>query len=147
MQRIWLLTIILFSNTLFGQGNLLLSSAMWSGNSGAMNLTLSSPAGSQPAVIQWTLTYSPQDILSMNAVAAGSAVAAGKAIHCSAGAGTYTCLLAGLNSALIQNGVVAVVNLSVAAGMAGTSVGLINTGGATWDGLYLRLTGTGGAFA
>src|SRR5207244_3091282 len=108
MRRIWPLTIILFSpNTLFGQSNLVMSSSIWSGSSAAMNLTLSSPAGSQPAGIQWTLTYSPRDILSINAVAAGSAVAAGKAIHCSAGAGTYTCDLAGLNSALIQNGVVA----------------------------------------
>ena len=146
--RIWSLTIVFLSpSTLFGQGILSLSSGISSGSSAAVNLTLSSPAGSQPAGIQWTLTYSPRDILSIDAVAAGGAVAAGKAIQCSAGAGIYTCLLVGQNSNLIQNGLVAVVNLTLAAGGADTAIGLIKTAGATRDGLHLGLTGTGGNFA
>ena len=62
---------------LFAQNSLVLSSG-----GSALNLTLTSRGGVQPAAIQWTLTYSSNELLSIKAVVAGSAAAAGKTINC-----------------------------------------------------------------
>ena len=144
-QGVGLLTYSLISSSaLFGQGALVLSSGTTSAGTVALNLTLTSPAGSEPAGIQGALTYSATDVVSINAVAAGTAVTAGKSIYCSSSSGTYRCLLAGLNSSLIQNGVVAVVTVTIAAGVASTTIGVTNTLGATLDGHALSISGTGG---
>src|ERR1019366_8554639 len=142
-QRVGLLTFVLTSTgALFGQGTLVLSSGTAVGGTVALDLTLTSPTGSEPAGIQWDLTYSATDVVSINAVAAGTAVSAGKWISCSPG--THRCLLAGLNSSLIQNGVVAVVTVTLATGVASTTIGVANTLGATLDGHALSVSGTGG---
>src|ERR1019366_98249 len=144
-QRVGLLTFVLTSSSaLFGQGALVLSSGTTAGGTVALDLTLTSPTGSKPAGIQWDLTYSATDVVSINAVAAGTAVTAGKSINCSSSSGTYRCLLAGLNSSLIQNGVVAEVTVTIAAGVASTTIGVANTLGATLDGHALYVSGTGG---
>src|ERR1700687_4734917 len=89
-QRAGLLTLVLTSSSaLFGQGTLVLSSATTTGGTVALALTLTSPVGSEPAGIQWDLTYSATDVVSINAVAAGSAVTAGKSINCSPSSGTF----------------------------------------------------------
>src|ERR1019366_6790656 len=139
-QRVGLLTFVLTSTgALFGQGTLVLASGTTVGGTVALDLTLTSPAGSEPAGIQWDLTYSATDVVSINAVAAGTAVSAGKSIYCSSSSGTFRCLLAGLNSSLIQNGVVAVVTVTIASGVASTTIGVTNTLGATLDGHALPI--------
>ena len=125
---------------LFAQNSLVLSSG-----ASALNLTLTSRAGVQPAAIQWTLTYSPNEVLSIQAAAAGSAAAAGKTITCAGAAGTYRCVLSGANSTVIPDGVVAVVTFVAAAGVTSSAVGVTNSMGATSAGFGLALTGTGGA--
>jgi len=97
---------------LFAQNTLVLSST-----ASALNLTLTSRAGVNPAAVQWTFTYSSNELLSIQAVAAGSAAAAGKTITCAGAAGTYRCLLSGLNATVIPDGVVAVVTVTAAAGV------------------------------
>src|ERR1039458_4772512 len=144
-QRVGLLTFVLTSTgALFGQGTLVLSSGTAVGGTVALDLTLTSPTGSEPAGIQWDLTYSATDVVSINAVAAGTAVTAGKSINCSSSSGTFRCLLAGLNSSLIQNGVVAEVTVTIAAGVASTTIGVTNALGATVNGYALTISGTGG---
>jgi uncharacterized protein (TIGR03437 family) len=144
-HRVGLLTFVLTSaSALFGQGTLVLSSGTTVGGTVALDLTLTSPAGSEPAGLQWDLTYSATDVVSINAAAAGSAVAAGKSISCSSSSGTYRCLLAGLNTSLIQNGVVAVVTVTIGNGVASTTIGVTNTLGATLDGHALSIRGIGG---
>jgi len=56
-QRAGLLTFVLASaSALFGQGTLVLSSGTTVGGTVALDLTLTSPTGSEPAGIQWDLT-------------------------------------------------------------------------------------------
>src|ERR1035438_987107 len=142
-QRVGLLTFVLTSSSaLFGQGTLALSSGTTAGGTVALDLSLMSPSGMEPAGIQWDLTYSATDVVSISAVAAGTAVSTGKSISCSPG--THRCLLAGLNANLIQNGVVAVVTVTIATGVASTTIGVSNTLGATLDGHALSVSGTGG---
>src|ERR1035438_2155938 len=144
-QRAGLLTFVLTSTSaLFGQGTLVLSSGTTAGGTMALDLTLTSPTGSGPAGIQWDLTYSATDVVSINAVATGTAVTAGKSINCASSSGRYRCLLSGLNSSLIQNGVVAAVTVTIATGVASTTIGVTNTLGATLDGRALSISGTGG---
>ena len=144
-HRVGLLTFVLTSSSaLLGQGTLVLSSGTTAGGTVALDLTLTSPTGGEPAGIQWDLTYSATDVVSINAVATGTAVTVGKSINCSSSSGRYRCLLAGLNSSLIQNGVVAVVTVTIATGVASTTIGVTNTQGATLNGHALSISGTGG---
>src|SRR5262245_36200346 len=91
-------------------GSLVLSSGVASGSTASLNLTLAS-AGDRPAGIQWTMRYPSGSVLSVTGNEAGSAVTAGKTVSCSSTAETYTCILFGLNSTVIPDGVVA--NLTV----------------------------------
>src|SRR5436305_9471949 len=113
MRSMRVLTIgLLAAIPLFAQNSLVLSSG-----GSALNLTLTSRGGVQPAAIQWTLTYSSNELLSIKAVVAGSAAAAGKTITCAGTTGTYRCVLSGANSTVIPDGVVAVVTIAAAAGV------------------------------
>ncbi len=81
-----------------------------------LNLVLTSPAGSEPAAIQFTLTY-PANIVNIVSVSPGpTAFAAGKTVACAPASGAYTCVIyGGANATIISNGVVAVVSLTLAA--------------------------------
>ena len=132
-------------NPLIAQGTLALSSGGAAPNGSAtLNLTLASPAGSEPAGIQWTLTYSPTNIVSISAIAGASGAAAGKSLSCSASSGSYICLLVGLNSNVMQNGVAAVVNVTMASGVPSTTINVTNTLGATAAATSLLINGFGG---
>src|ERR1700720_191359 len=76
----------------------------------SLNLSLSSPAASLPAALQWALNYSASDIAGITAVEGPAALAAGKTVTCSGN----RCLLWGLNTTVIPNGVVAVLTLQLA---------------------------------
>src|ERR1035438_9594917 len=137
--------VALCSNPLFAQGTLALSSGTAAANGNAtLNLTLTSPAGSEPAGIQWTLTYSPTDIVSISAIAGTSGTAAGKSITCAASSGSYMCLLVGLNTNVMQNGVAAVVSVTISPGVASTTINVTNTLGATAAAAALPINGVGG---
>ena len=129
----------------FGQDALALSSGTAvAGGAIALNLSLNSPVGSEPAGVQWTLTYAAGNTASIGAVAGSSATAADETITCFSGAGSYTCLLSGMNDAVIQNGVVAVINVTMTSSAGTTPIGLTNLAGATAAGSPISVTGTGG---
>jgi uncharacterized protein (TIGR03437 family) len=129
----------------FGQDALALSSGTAvAGGAIALNLSLNSPVGSEPAGVQWTLTYPAGNTASIGAVAGSSATAADETITCFSGAGSYTCLLSGMNDAVIQNGVVAVINVTMTSSAGTTPIGLTNLAGATAAGSAISVTGTGG---
>ena len=97
--------------------------ALSSGTAGAtgiasLNLVLTSPAGSEPASIQFTLTYPAANVTSISVSAGLTATSAGKTVVCALTSGAYTCLFSGLNANIISNGLVAVVSLTVAASAA-----------------------------
>ncbi len=119
------------------------------GGSTSLSLSLTSQAGSQPAGLQFTLVYSPTDIVSLTASIGTAATAAGKSLSCAGSPGSYTCLLtgvsaAGLNANPIQNGVVVVVTATLSPSTNTTSIVITNALGATPSGGSDPLTATGG---
>ena len=82
---------------LFGQtDNLTLTSGTAATDGTAtLNLFLSSPAGNEPAAIQWSLGYPTSAIIAVNAVAGAMSTSAGKTISCAPSSGSYVlCWLA-----------------------------------------------------
>jgi len=69
--------------------------------------------GTQPTGLQFTLHYSALDFTSVQLTAGPSAIATGKSVYCGNTAGSYTCLVVGLNSTTISDGVVATLSLSI----------------------------------
>src|SRR5690242_3622622 len=122
------LAALLAARYAFSQSTLVLSSAtVPSGGTAILPLTLTSPAGSEPAALQWTITYSPADIVALSATAGAAANAAGKALSCAASPGTYTCMLTGLNpgapnTGIVNNGAVATVSATLSANTTSTSI-------------------------
>src|SRR6266481_399462 len=115
---IFAIAFLMSAHTSFAQID---SLALTSGTAAAngtvsLNLNLTSPAGSEPASVQWTLTYPAANVVSISASAGAAATTAGKTLSCVAGSGSYTCMASGLNATTIANGTVAVVNLTMVAG-------------------------------
>jgi len=71
--------------------------------------------GTQLTGLQFTLRYSDLDFTSVQVTAGPSAIVTGKSIYCGNTAGSYTCLVVGLNSTPISDGVVATLSLSISA--------------------------------
>jgi hypothetical protein len=128
----------------FGQG-LSVSSAAGS-PSGATPLTISltSPAGSAPAGLQWTLNYNPADVASISVAPGPSSVAAAKSVNCSSAVGVHTCLAIGMNGNALANGSVATVNVTLTASANTTVVRLTNTLAASASGNPIPLSGGSG---
>jgi len=130
--------------TSFGQG-LSLSSAAGSPNGAtALTISLTSPAGSAPAGLQWTLSYNPADIAAISVAPGPSSVAAAKSVYCSAAVATSTCLAIGMNGNAVANGTVATVNVTLSASAATTVVRLTNTVAASASGNPISLAGGSG---
>ena len=109
-----------------------------------LSLSLTSPQGSEPAGTQWTLGFPASSVASVTAVEGPSALAAGKRISCNPGNGTYTCLLSGMNSNTMLNGVVASITFTLTATASTFAVSVSGTSGVLVDGTEVAVTGTGG---
>src|SRR6476620_11531991 len=105
-----LLTLVLLSGGCLGQSaTLSLSSAStMAGSTVTIPLSLNA-TGVQPAALQWTLDYSSSDIASISVSAGPVAVDASKSIQCLPTAASTICLLTGVNTNTIANGIVATV--------------------------------------
>ncbi|MBZ5618405.1 MAG: hypothetical protein LAQ69_06665 [Acidobacteriia bacterium] len=123
---------LVFGSAGRGQSLQLAAGATLPGGSAVLNLSFTASPFNQLAALQWTLTYAPAEILSLTAVAGPSAASADKLLTCSARAGSLTCILAGMNSNTIPNGIVAFVNVTLAPTLTtSTTVGVANTLGAS----------------
>jgi hypothetical protein len=144
VRRSILLLTIFVPTLLYGQaGSLVLSSGAAATNgtvSLAVNLT--APAGSQPATLAWTFTYPSGNVLAISAVATPLA---GKALSCAPGSGRYSCLLSAQNMGIIPDGIVAVVNLTMAPTSVLTSIGITAVSAASPSGSSVGIAGAGGA--
>jgi Concanavalin A-like lectin/glucanases superfamily/Bacterial Ig domain len=141
------LLLALAGNTVaFGQSDslTLTSSSATPGSSVSLNLSLTSPSGSEPAGLQWTFSYPTSSLSAISVTAGSAATGAGKSIACAGGSGTYTCMLVGMNSTVMPNGVVAVANLTLSATATNTSVGVTGSQGVSVAGYPITITGTGG---
>jgi len=157
-QRRWARTIagsfLVFVHALFGQdlpsGQVSLALSSGSANlSGtvSLNLNVTAAPGSEPAGIQWTLSYPAGDVVSVGVGAGSALAAAGKSIYCNGRIGTIICLGVGSNASPISNGVAAVVTLSLAPATA-ASVLPLSIGGTSavlGNGTSIPVDGTGGA--
>jgi List-Bact-rpt repeat protein len=110
----------------------------------ALNLVLTSPPGSEPSAIQWTLTYPPANVVSISVSSGAALTGASKTLSCSASSGTYTCVASGLNAGIISNGAVAVVNLIMAAGPTTTPIAIGNNVASSPAGIAIPFSATGG---
>ncbi len=128
--------------------NLSLSSAT-SAPGGTVVLSLSlSASGTSPVGLQWTLTYPSGQISAITASAGSAATAAGKTIDCASASGSLTCLLTGPNTNTMAAGIVANVQLTLAATAGTTAITVTNPVGvdAGGDGLTVS-AGTSGVVA
>ena len=121
------------------------SLALSSGSAGAngiasLNLVLTSAAVTEPASIQFTLTFPAANVTSISVSPGPTAIGAGKTVQCALASGAYTCLLFGLNATTIPNGIVAVVNLTIAASV---TMGIGNAVAASPTGEAILLSATG----
>lgn len=150
-QTIAAIVLCLSSTLAFSQTDALVlsSGAVPPGGTASLNLSLTSGTGSEPAGLQWTLNYSPADVVAINAIPGASATAAGKVLACTASVGSYTCFLTGLNANglnanVIQNGVVAVVTATISASTPAASISITKALGATPSGGAAPISATGG---
>jgi hypothetical protein len=159
-RRCWARTVagwfLVFAHALFGQGlaSRQVSLALSSGSANlsgtvSLNLNVASTPGNQPAGIQWTLAYPPEDVVQVGVTAGPALIAAGKSIYCNSPIGRITCLGVGLNTNSIGDGIAAVVTFSLAPSTA-SSILPIPIGGmiaALGNGTAMPVDGTGGAIA
>ena len=139
------LSVAVFPGLVFGQsGSIVLSSGTAANGAVALNLTLNAASGTTPAALQWTLNYSASDITSISATASTASSNAGKSLTCTSGSGSYTCVDTGLNTNTIANGVVAVVNVTIASTVSSTTINVSNPDASDPTGTALAMTGTGG---
>lgn len=140
-----LLLLFFIANAGFAQ-SVNLSLASGSGKPGAtisLDLTLTS---NQPAVaaVQWTFTYWATDVAGIDVAAGPAAVSAGKSVTCRGGAGGVNCLLWGVNTNIIPNGVVARVKVTLAATSAAvSSIRVSDVLGAAADGGEIAMEARG----
>ncbi|MBI3473796.1 MAG: hypothetical protein HY013_20770 [Candidatus Solibacter usitatus] len=137
---------LVFSMTSFAQSvSLALSSGSgYAGAAVSLNLTLS--GGASPAGLQWTTGYVAADISSVTVTDGPAATAAGKSATCAGSAGVYTCVLVGVNGNVIADGVVAVVQVTIASGavFASTAVPLSGVVAASLGGDAIAASSSGG---
>ena len=122
------------------------SATVAAGGSTLLNLSLTESGGAQPAGLEWALGYSPANVSSITVTAGAAATSAGKTIACSTGTGGLTCLLYGVNSAPISNGVVAqiAVNLSPTTTSTSTAIQIGGTVAVSSAGSAIPTSGSGG---
>lgn len=83
---------------------------------GTVSLGLQLSGGAQPAGVQWNLAYSTSDFSAVQVVAGPAAATAAKAVDCHGVAGSYNCVLSGLSTSTVGDGVVATATFTLAAG-------------------------------
>ena len=112
-----ILALTLFTYAATGQTGTslsLTSGPIDSAGTASLNLNLASATGSQPTAIQWTFSYPATSITAISATVSPSVAAAGKSLSCLASIGSYTCLLMGMNTAVIPNGTIVTLNVAAA---------------------------------
>jgi hypothetical protein len=103
----------------FGQSVLSLSSASGApGGSVTLNVSLNTGYPGNSAGLQWTLNAPTPDVASFTTVASPGAVSAQKSLYCA----NQICLLVGLNSTPLSNGVVAIITLTLSPTASGNLV-------------------------
>ena len=106
--------LIALTAAVFGQSTAvqLSSSSAAPGSSMVLNVSLSATSAS-PASTQFTLAYSTTDFSAISITQGSATTASSKTLTCTTSAGRAVCVVWGDNTTAIQNGVVAMVQLTV----------------------------------
>src|SRR6185295_18315320 len=144
--QIALIALVVARGAAFGQIALRLSSASAApGSTVTLNVSLSSSSGSAPAGLQWTFNYPTAMVQTVSAQAGPAAVSAGKSISCADAPGAYQCLIWGMNTSPIPDGIIATITLGVSGAASGSAaLPLDNAVGASAAGASIPATATGG---
>jgi hypothetical protein len=122
--------LIAFSLLILGQAHaqgVTLTLGPASGSPGSIvnvNISLASTSGAQPSALSWTLGYPTADVTGVTWTVGAAGAAAGKSIGCSGS----SCVLFGLNTNPIPNGIVAVASVQIAPGSLATAIRIQITG-------------------
>lgn len=114
------------------------------GSTISLNLTLTYPGGSEPAGLQWTLSYSASAFTSVTMTAGPALTAAGKTLSCTSRTGSYACIASGLNTTNISAGVVAVASVRLSSGFTSGVISVVNTYAVSGAGAGITISGAGG---
>lgn len=131
-----------------GQSSLTLSSGLaYAGSTVYLDLFVTVAPGSEPAGLQWTLSYPAGDVAFVGFAAGSALTGAGKSVCCNAGIASITCVAVGLNANPILTGVAAVVALTLAPATGSSRIGLSVDGtlAAMADGTSTPVSGVGGS--
>src|ERR1051325_7655640 len=135
-------------NLSLAQSSLSLSSAsIMPGGTVTLNLAVTSQTGSEPASLEWTLTYPTATVTSLSVTAGSALTSAGKSISCVSNSGSYSCVATGMNNAKILNGSVATVSVSMSATVGTATIGVANALGASSTAAGVSITATGGSIS
>jgi len=88
------------------------SGSGYPGGTVSLNVNLNAAVGESPSTVQWSLTYPAADFSAATITAGSAATSAGKSLSCNGTAGTTTCVAWGQN-ALMANGAVANITMTL----------------------------------
>ncbi len=123
MRPFILTAAILLPSVILGKPASLSIGSAWAKPGWAVDLPVTLSGGARPAAIQWSFRYS-SDVTGVTVTAGGSTTAAGKTLSCSGN----TCLIFGVNTNTIADGVVAVATFQIAANPSSTVIGIVVNG-------------------
>jgi hypothetical protein len=93
------------------------------GGTGYANISITSPSStSEPSSLEWTLSYPTSVVSAPKVTAGGATTAAGKSLSCTTGTGQVRCIVWGLNTNSIANGILASTSFAVSATAPATSM-------------------------
>ena len=119
------------------------------GGTVVLGLSMAASGGALPSALQFTANYSATDVTAASAAAGASAVAAAKSLQCQPRAGSITCVLFGLNTTTIGNGIVANLTFTIASNTAAsaTSISLTGTSASNGAGTAIPATSSNGVIS
>src|SRR5262252_4279735 len=144
-KYLFLIISFIACDVIYGQPSLTLSSGIAAaGGSVTLSVSLSSPPGSEPAALQWTTAYPASSMAPATALAGPSTTATGKTLSCSNSSGAYTCVVTGMNSTPISDGIVAYLTFALSSSAGSMPVGLTGLAGPTLLGSAQNVAATAG---
>jgi uncharacterized protein (TIGR03437 family) len=150
LHAVLMLCIVAASSAIAQQATISMSSGSTTpGGSTTLNISLSTSGGAQPSDLQLTMNYPAADVTSVSVAAGAGATAASKSVSCSSNNGITICVVYGMNTSVIGNGVFATATFNIAAGAPDAAAAVQLTGLVASDptGNGISTTGNGGTIS
>lgn len=134
-------------SAIFGQTKILVSSNSGEpGGTVSLDISLETTSPSRVAGVQWTFSFSTDDLADLTISTGPAAAAAEKSVQCNTKLGANTCLVAGPNKSTIAAGVLAKATFKISRDTSKSSsvVGLTSALGADADGNRIAVSVSSG---